>query len=418
MRSLLTDDVRARLRADAIRLGLEHPFGVGWGDFAAHSKTAHEIANAQGVAYAHNAFAEAFAEGGLLALVAFLVVVVLALYRLQRRSGGPYEAVVLGTAVYWLLNAQVSSDLVGNRFMWISIAVGLASYVDPRVPRRSRHPPKSRYRGSVWDKILGKKCLEGPIRGSSCTRCSPPAVGSTPRATALRPQRLGHRLLRDGLAAARRGLQHVGAAASRRSSPGWSADSPFIAVAAPLRLHEGRYQIGSFDDALLTTALGAVISVVALVDQLLHPRRTHLGGGDRPDVRVRAAARWSCDLPRLPRLGAVASDGRAARRTRAGGGHRRRQRRCPAGQRHGARPVVAVAARWPWSTTTPTSGTAGSTASRWWDRPPTWRRSPTGTTRARSSWRSRAPRRTWSAGSTRAPARPRSTSRCCRASTT
>ena len=142
VRSLLTDDVRARLRADAIRLGLEHPFGVGWGDFAAHSKTAHEIANAQGVAYAHNAFAEAFAEGGLLALVAFLVVVVLALYRLQRRSGGPYEAVVLGTAVYWLLNAQVSSDLIGNRFMWISIAVGLASYVDPRVRAAPDIPQK------------------------------------------------------------------------------------------------------------------------------------------------------------------------------------------------------------------------------------------------------------------------------------
>jgi O-antigen ligase len=138
LQSGLSDDVRATLRRDAFRLGLQHPFsGIGWGDFADHSKTAHKIANAQGVAYAHNSFAEAFGEGGLLALAAFAVVVVLTVYRLQRLSSDPYEAVVLGTAVYWLLNAQVSSDFVGNRFMWISIAVGIASYVDSARLRRT-----------------------------------------------------------------------------------------------------------------------------------------------------------------------------------------------------------------------------------------------------------------------------------------
>ena len=106
--------------------------------------TAVEIANAQGVAYAHNAFAEAFSEGGVLALLAFGLVVVLALLRLQRLSSQPYEAVVLGTVVYWLLNAQVSSDLVGNRFMWISLACGLAAYADatrlrPRTPTATRN---------------------------------------------------------------------------------------------------------------------------------------------------------------------------------------------------------------------------------------------------------------------------------------
>ncbi len=39
----------------------------------------------------------------------------------------------------------------------------------------------------------------------------------------------------------------------------------FVVLAAPLRLHEGRYPIGSFDDALLTSLLGATISVAALV---------------------------------------------------------------------------------------------------------------------------------------------------------
>jgi O-antigen ligase len=80
------------------------------------------------VAYAHNAFAEAFAEGGVLALLAFAVVVVLAVGRLWRLADHPQEAIVWGTAVYWVLNAMVSSDLVGNRFMWISLACGLAAY--------------------------------------------------------------------------------------------------------------------------------------------------------------------------------------------------------------------------------------------------------------------------------------------------
>jgi O-Antigen ligase len=138
VQSGLSDAVRVQLINDAVRLGAQHPMGIGWGDFAQKSAVGHEIANAQGVAYAHNSFAEAFCEGGVAALLALAMVVVVALTRLYRRSGDPYEAVVLGTTLYWLLNAQVSSDLVGNRFMWISIAVGVASYADVsrKRPRR------------------------------------------------------------------------------------------------------------------------------------------------------------------------------------------------------------------------------------------------------------------------------------------
>ncbi len=150
LHSGLSDAARTTLLRDAVRLGLHHPFGIGWGDFADHSKTAHEIANAQGVAYAHNSFAETFCEGGVLALAVFLVVVVVALYRLQRVSSRPYDAAVLGTAVYWLLNAQVSSDLVGNRFMWISLAVGIASYAGSR---RSGEEPREDHLAVVADVV-------------------------------------------------------------------------------------------------------------------------------------------------------------------------------------------------------------------------------------------------------------------------
>jgi hypothetical protein len=136
----LYDDTRAQLLTSAIHLGLAHPMGIGWGDFAQESAIGHELANAQGVAYAHNAFGEAFAEGGVLALLAFSVVVVLALLRLWRLSDHAQDAIVWGTAVYWVLNALVSSDFFGNRFMWISLACGLASYVDVSRLRPRRTP--------------------------------------------------------------------------------------------------------------------------------------------------------------------------------------------------------------------------------------------------------------------------------------
>jgi O-antigen ligase len=134
------DDTRQQLLASAVHLGLAHPLGIGWGDFAQDSAIGHELANAQGVAYAHNAFGEAFAEGGVLALLAFGLVVVLALVRLWRLSDHPQEAIVWGTAVYWVLNAMVSSDLVGNRFMWISLACGLAAY--RRSPSQNGNDPR------------------------------------------------------------------------------------------------------------------------------------------------------------------------------------------------------------------------------------------------------------------------------------
>lgn len=127
LESGFSDGVREQLLNDAVRLGTKHPWGIGWGDFAEDGGAGREIANQQGIAYAHNLFAEAFSEGGVLALLSLAVVVAIALWRLQRLTGEVNEAVVLGTAVYWLLNAQVSSDFVGNRFMWIALACGLAA---------------------------------------------------------------------------------------------------------------------------------------------------------------------------------------------------------------------------------------------------------------------------------------------------
>lgn len=129
----LGDETRADLVGEALGLGMSRLLGVGWGDFARHSETGRAIANEDGAAYAHNVFAETFAEGGVLALLGVAMLAVLALVRLRRASLTPAGAAALGLAVYWLLNAQVSSDVVGNRFLWIALVAGLVASVS--------HPP-------------------------------------------------------------------------------------------------------------------------------------------------------------------------------------------------------------------------------------------------------------------------------------
>jgi hypothetical protein len=125
-----SDQARSQLLHDAVHVGFSSAWGIGWGNFPMYSRTAQEIENARGVAYAHNVFAETFVEGGVLALFAFAVFAALALHRLYRLSVSQTDTLVLGLALYWLLNAQFSSDVVGNRFMWITLASGLAAYVD------------------------------------------------------------------------------------------------------------------------------------------------------------------------------------------------------------------------------------------------------------------------------------------------
>lgn len=125
----LVDPIRGQLLSDAVEAGTAHLWGVGWGDFLDYSRTARSIANDRGVSYAHNAFAEAFSEGGVIALAAFAVFVVLAVMRLQRLTADSQDALVWGTLVYWLLNAMVSLDFVGNRFMWIALACAVTSPV-------------------------------------------------------------------------------------------------------------------------------------------------------------------------------------------------------------------------------------------------------------------------------------------------
>ena len=127
----MSSQSRLAMFALAFRLGLTNPGGIGWGNFGAHPD-----ANA---AYPHNILLEVFAEAGWFAGVALLVFMVAALRRLWRHSDQPTAAMLLGVAVYFVLNALVSSDINDNRAMFTALAVAWTLGERPRQqPQRTR----------------------------------------------------------------------------------------------------------------------------------------------------------------------------------------------------------------------------------------------------------------------------------------
>lgn len=96
-----------------------HPLGLGWGGLQPYIL---------GRTYPHNIVLEAAGEGGLLAaglLVAVLVVAVWAQAKAARASA--VEMAMLGLLVFLLVNAMVSSDLSGNRGLWVMVGAALVS---------------------------------------------------------------------------------------------------------------------------------------------------------------------------------------------------------------------------------------------------------------------------------------------------
>ena len=96
--------------------------GVGFLRFPGRS----DFGDAAGKTYPHNIFLEVAVEGGWIALLAFVVFVAVCLRALVRNSVDLKGRCFLALGVYWLLVAQTSSDLNGNRMTWIALAAGLA----------------------------------------------------------------------------------------------------------------------------------------------------------------------------------------------------------------------------------------------------------------------------------------------------
>lgn len=117
------DSIQARSAIFAKTLGvtLSTPQGLGWGDL--------EQVLSPSAKYPHNVLLEVFAEGGWLAGIALLCVMVIAI----RRSR--VVAPILGLLVFWTVNTFVSGDLNDNRALFALIGVAL---VAPRLVREAQ----------------------------------------------------------------------------------------------------------------------------------------------------------------------------------------------------------------------------------------------------------------------------------------
>lgn len=109
---------------------LKNPVGLGWGNF--HEILPGEKEVSTYILYPHNIFLEVGVEGGWLALVIFTFLVVASLRNAFKRaqSGNPIAMFMLSMLVFALVNACFSSDLVGNRLMWLFMGLCLLTPMD------------------------------------------------------------------------------------------------------------------------------------------------------------------------------------------------------------------------------------------------------------------------------------------------
>ncbi|MBO3663530.1 O-antigen ligase family protein [Microbacterium stercoris] len=107
------------------------PLGVGWGNFYYVGDFLYDGDDAP---YAHNLYLEVATEGGLIALIVMVVVtaaVLVAGVRRFARKPDRIALVVLALYVYALVNAQFSSDIAGNRMLWVTMALTAALAAAP-----------------------------------------------------------------------------------------------------------------------------------------------------------------------------------------------------------------------------------------------------------------------------------------------
>jgi hypothetical protein len=132
------DVSREFLLQQASSAALVHPLGIGWGGFGSLSPVLRAYGDPS--IYPHNIVLEITLEGGWVAGLLFVIVASMSLVGYVRASGTPYTCALLGLGVYWLLVAQTSSDVNGNRTTWASLTIGLVLYANDVRARQRRRP--------------------------------------------------------------------------------------------------------------------------------------------------------------------------------------------------------------------------------------------------------------------------------------
>lgn len=120
------DSGRFSIYLETIEVAVASPSGVGWGNLAAYLPA---LPTTDGYSlHPHNIFLEVAVEGGLIALVGLLALVLVATRSVISAAAKNVAVApaVLALLVFALANAQFSSDVIGNRMLWLVIGLALA----------------------------------------------------------------------------------------------------------------------------------------------------------------------------------------------------------------------------------------------------------------------------------------------------
>ncbi|MGP9707038.1 O-antigen ligase family protein [Brachybacterium sp. AOP24-D1-21] len=129
---------REFLWGHALEAFLENPQGLGLGELrSAFPAGAYNDADV----YAHNIFLEAASEGGVILLACVLVLVSVSFKRFADSEARTTNAVLFGLFSAALINAQFSSDFVGNRLLWVLMFLGLTLAPAQESVRGADGPP-------------------------------------------------------------------------------------------------------------------------------------------------------------------------------------------------------------------------------------------------------------------------------------
>lgn len=105
-------DARQSLWAESWTIIQANPFGIGWGNF-----------QSLGFTYPHNLMLEVAVEAGLTISVLLLIYVSTSAVRITKLCATTELAPFMALLVFSLFNAMVSSDINGNRLLWVMLSV-------------------------------------------------------------------------------------------------------------------------------------------------------------------------------------------------------------------------------------------------------------------------------------------------------
>lgn len=151
----ISDTARRGLLVESVRIASEHPWGIGWGNLY-DDLPAWAVLTPQGYRqYPHNVLVEFVVESGWLGGLFFVLFAYGVLHRCWMLAAVSGVRTVAALTVFAFGNALVSSDVIGNRLLWVVAGATLARSSSPLRRTRDRRSMLDVRRHRLDDRRVG-----------------------------------------------------------------------------------------------------------------------------------------------------------------------------------------------------------------------------------------------------------------------